>query len=614
MDIHISTGFMDGYLLLSGLLVVLLVGAAVWPEIRSKAVATAKWRPSEVFLLLSCVISAMLVSALDGTMFNTALPTIAGEFHGVGDMQWVGTIYLWASAVMLPIYGKLGDIVDRKKLFMGAMGIFLAGSVIGALSQSMVMVIVGRGIQGIGGGGLMTLAFTILAMRFSPRERTAYTGYIMGTFGIVSLIGPFIGGLFTDAHHIFGLTTSWRWAFWLNIPLGLLAIALAWKCLPRQAVLAKRSKTDMWGIVLLTLISSLLVLASSWGGVKYAWGSPTILLLVAGAVVAIAALVWIELRVERQGGSPFLPMSLFNMRKYRDFALVTVAGVALGIAMFGVIGYIPTYIQIVTGYSASMSGVLTLPMMVLMLVVSIGLGKIIRDVDGFKYRRVPLVGVLIMAGAIWMLGTMTPTTPVWLMCVYLGVMGLGLGLSMQLLPVIAQNTFPLSMTGTVTGVNQYFRQIGSTFGMSGVGALFVSFLATQLHLNLGISLSGGGGGATLTPAAVQAMPPAMKTAVIASYSESLTSVFHIMVWIVVAAGILMVFLTGAPLRKENQDDAIIEAMDIEGPSLGALLTDEPVLVPASRPRMELHEFRRRDESKAYVEGEGRHRADDGLAV
>ncbi len=541
-----------------------------------RVAALRHWRPSEVFLLLACVISAMMVSALDGTMFNTALPTIAGEFHGVGDMQWVGTIYLWASAVMIPVYGKLGDVVDRKKLFMGAMGVFLVGSVMGALSGSMVMVIVGRGIQGIGGGGLMTLAFTILAMRFSPRERTAYTGYIMGTFGIVSLIGPFIGGLFTDAHHIFGLVTSWRWAFWLNIPLGILAIALAWKCLPRQQVLAKRPKTDLWGIGLLTVITSLLVLASSWGGVKFAWGSPTILLLVGGALAAIAVLVWVEFRVERRGDSPFLPMSMFNMRKYRDFTLVTVAGVSLGIAMFGVIGYIPTYIQIVTGYSASMSGVLTLPMMACMLIVSVSLGKVIRSVEGFRYRRVPPIGIAIMAGGVFLLGTMTPATPVWMMCAYLGLMGLGLGLSMQLLPVIAQNTFPLSMTGTVTGVNQYFRQIGSTFGMSGVGAMFVSFLATHLHSHLGISLSGdGGGSATLTPAAVQAMPPAIKDAVIASYSEALTSVFHIVVWVVVGAGVLVLFLTGAPLRKDNRDEALIEAMDIEGPGVGALLVDGP---------------------------------------
>jgi EmrB/QacA subfamily drug resistance transporter len=573
-------------------------------RLSAKFVAIKNWRPSEIFWLLACLMCLMLVAALDGTMFNTALSTIVGELHGVSLMQWVGTIYLMASMIMLPIYGKLGDFVDRKKLIVGAMVIFLLGSVVGGLAPNMTVLIIGRGIQGIGAGGLMSLAFTILAIRFSPTERMKYSGAMMSVFMIVSLIGPFMGGLLTEEHHIgtitamrhsLELTTSWRWAFWLNIPLGVVAIALARKFMPRQELPAVRPKVDKAGIALLTIISTVLVLISSWGGAKYAWGSPVILLLAVGVGMAIGVFVWVEIRVEQRGDHPFLPMSMFNMRKYRDFTLVSVAGIAVGVAMFGVIGYIPTYIQMVTGFSASMSGLLTLPMMICMMVMSQVLARTLEKVDGFKYQLSPPLGIGIMALSLFLLSTMTPTTSVWLLCSYLALMGAGLGLSMQLLMTIAQNTFPLSMTGTVTGINQYFRQTGSTFGVSGVGTAFVTFLATQFAIHLpGIPLNGGGG-ATLTPAAVQAMPHEMKTGVIVSYNDALTSVFHILVWVVVAAAVLTLGLTGQPLRKSNEEEAVIETMELVGAPVGVMLPEE---VPTSE----------KPSKRFHVRQNGRHRA------
>ncbi|GAA1443568.1 MDR family MFS transporter [Leifsonia poae] len=520
-----------------------------------------------IVLLFAGLMVTMLLASLDQTIFSTALPTIVGELNGVDHMLWVTTAYILASTIMLPVYGKLGDLIGRKGLFIGAIALFIAGSVVGGLAGDMTWLIAGRAIQGLGGGGLMILSQAIIADVVPARERGKYMGVMGGVFALSSVAGPLLGGWFTES-------IGWRWAFWMNIPLGILAIASAvvFLRLPKNAQRAPR--LDFAGMGLLAIASTCLVLVTTWGGNTYAWDSAVILSLIAGTVVAAVAFVF----VERRAAEPIMPLKLF---KDRNFNLTTIAGLIIGIAMFGALAYLPTYLQMVTGANATEAGLLMIPMMAALLLTSIVSGQLVSRTG--RYKWLPIVGTVIVAVALVLLSTMTPTLPVWIICSFLAVMGIGLGMSMQILILIVQNSFPVSQVGTATASNNYFRQIGASLGSAIVGSLFVARLTELLtdRMPAGASSSSGSSN-SFTPAIVKALPAPVRDVIVGAYNDALTPVFLYMVPLLVIAALLLCFVVEKPLATTIDRDVLPTTLETDGSTHPVLaVTGEADRTPAS---------------------------------
>ncbi len=497
-----------------------------------------------ILLVFAGLMVTMLLASLDQTIFSTALPTIVGELGGVDHMLWVTTAYILASTIMLPVYGKVGDLVGRKSLFIVAIALFIAGSVVGGLSTTMTSLIVGRAIQGLGGGGLMILAQAIIADVVPARERGRYMGIMGGVFALSSVAGPLLGGYFTEG-------PGWRWAFWMNVPLGVLAIATAvfFLRLPRPA--RDRPQLDVAGMMLLALASTCLVLLTTWGGTTYEWASPTIIALVIGTVVTAALFI----RVESRTAEPIMPLAMF---RDRNFTLTTVGGLIIGVAMFGALAYLPTYLQMVTGVSATDAGFLLIPLMAALLVTSIVTGQVVSATG--RYKWIPVAGTLVVAVSLFLLSTMTPSLPLPVLCGYLAVMGVGLGMSMQLLVLIVQNSFPLSQVGTATAANNYFRQIGASLGAAVVGTLFSARLATLLAERLPAGGEAGDANA-FTPDVVRSLPTAIREVVVSGYNDALTPVFLYLVPFLLVAALLLAFVTEKPLATSIQRDAVVPKVD-----------------------------------------------------
>jgi EmrB/QacA subfamily drug resistance transporter len=482
-----------------------------------------------ILLVFAGLMVTMLLASLDQTIFSTALPTIVGELNGVEHMLWVTTAYILASTITLPIYGKVGDLIGRKSLFIAAIALFMAGSVVGGLAQDMTWLITGRAVQGLGGGGLMILAQAIIADVVPARQRGRYMGIMGGVFALSSVAGPLLGGFFTEG-------IGWRWAFWMNLPLGVLAITSAALFLRLPAAGHSKPQLDVTGMGLLALASTGLVLTTTWGGTTYAWDSAMILGLVAATLVAGIAFV----RVESRAAQPIMPLHLF---RDRNFNLTTVAGLIIGVSMFGALAYLPTYLQMVTGADATKAGFLMIPMMAGLLVTSIVAGQLVSKTGRYKY--LPILGSAIVAGALALLSTLSVDMPVAVICGYLAVMGVGLGMSMQILILIVQNSFPVTEVGTATASNNYFRQIGASLGSAVVGTLFVSRL-TEL-LTAGGAGGGSAGESSLTPAAVRALPAAARDLVVHAYNDALTPVFLYLVPAMLVAVVLLAFVEEKPL-------------------------------------------------------------------
>lgn len=493
-----------------------------------------------ILLVFAGLVMTMLLASLDQTIFSTALPTIVGELNGVNAMLWVITIYILASTITLPIYGKMGDLVGRKGIFMGAISLFIIGSVVGGFAQDMTWLIAGRGIQGLGGGGLMVLSQAIIADVVPARERGKYMGIMGGVFALSSVAGPLLGGWFTEE-------VTWRWCLWMNIPLGIAALAAAFFFLhlPEQAK-GQRVRVDVAGMLLLAIASTALVLTTTWGGTTYAWGSGIIMLLISLTVAAGALFIWVESRAE----APIMSMKLF---KEPNFIKTTVAGLVIGVAMFGTLAYLPTFLQMVTGANATQAGLLMIPMMGGLLLTSIGSGAFVSKTG--RYKWFPVVGTLIVSGALALLSTMNAELQVWIICSYLALMGIGLGLGMQILVLIVQNTFPNSQVGMATAANNYFRQIGASIGTAVVGSLFVTNLGNLLSERMSAAGAAQGGDAnSFTPDLVRALPDDVRSIIVGAYSDALTPVFLYMVPLVFAAAIVLVFLREKPLATTIERD------------------------------------------------------------
>jgi EmrB/QacA subfamily drug resistance transporter len=520
--------------------------AALVDDADDEAVAATR---RHILLVFAGLMVTMLLASLDQMIFSTALPTIVGELDGVNHMLWVTTAYILASTITLPVYGKLGDLIGRKGLFITAIAIFMVGSVIGGLAHNMTWLIAGRAVQGLGGGGLLILAQAIIADVVPARQRGKYMGIMGGVFAISSVAGPLLGGWFTDS-------IGWRWAFWMNIPLGILAITSAAFFLRLPKNTNRNPSIDVAGISLLAVASTCLVLMTTWGGNTYDWNSPVIIGLILGAIVAGISFVV----VERRAAEPIMPLHLFRQR---NFNLTTVVGLIIGVAMFGALAYLPTYLQMVTGANATQAGLLIIPLMAALLITSIVSGQLVSKTG--RYKWFPITGMVLVGISLFLLSTMTPMLAVWIICGYLAIMGLGLGMSMQILILIVQNTFPVTEVGTATASNNYFRQIGASLGSAIVGSLFVAKL-TQL---LGERLPAGGtsaegGNNSLTPAVVRDLPQALHDVIVGAYNDALTPVFLYMVPLVVVGLILLFFVVEKPLATTIERDILPESLEIDG--------------------------------------------------
>jgi EmrB/QacA subfamily drug resistance transporter len=505
---------------------------------------------------------AMLLSSLDQTILGTALPTIVGELDGVQHMLWVATAYILGATVVMPIYGKLGDLIGRKTLFLVALTIFIVGSIIGGFATNMELLIAGRAIQGLGGGGLMILSQAIIADVVPPRDRGKYGGFIGAVFAFSAVVGPLLGGLFTDS-------LTWRWAFWINIPLGIAAIVTAaiFIRLPKRANRVK-PKIDYLGTALIAIATTSLVLVTSWGGTEYEWDSIVIIALIALTVVAAALFVWAETKAVE----PIIPLTLF---KDRNFTITTVAGLLTGVAMFGAIGYMPTFLQIANGINATESGLLLLPMLVGLLITAIGSGLLMSKTG--RYKWMPITGAALIGVALVLFSTLTATTSPFITGVYLFVLGAGLGLTIQVLVLIVQNSVPHKVLGTATAANAFFREIGATVGSAVVGSVFSTRLVAELADTFGSGDSAGAN--SLTPAAINALPTELHDLISTAYANALTPIYLFLVPLMVIAVVMLFFIKEIPLAStvpvmEGMEDDSDEVEEVVPAAAATAGTDD----------------------------------------
>jgi EmrB/QacA subfamily drug resistance transporter len=506
----------------------------------------------QLFAIIGALMVAMLLSALDQMIFSTALPTIVGELHGVSQMLWVTTAYILAATISMPLYGKISDLIGRKALLLIGIGIFVVGSIIGGLAQDMTWLIVARAIQGFGGGGLMILSQAVIADVVPLQKRGKYMGLIGAVFGLSSVVGPLLGGFFTDG-------PGWRWAFWFNLPIGVIAFAVVFLVLkiPFKAV---KVRFDILGTATMAVAVASLVLFTSWGGTTYAWNSATIISL----IVTFAVFTVLFILAEMKASEPIIPLKLF---KDANFSIAAFGGLLVGIGMFGALAYLPTYLQIVHGLGATNSGLLILPMMGGLIGTSILSGQIISRTG--QYKWFPVIGFAMIGFALYLFSTMVPSTPLWQSSLYMVLMGGGIGMVMQILVLIIQNSAPQSMVGVATATNNFFREIGASLGGAIVGSLFSHNLTTTLAKNLPPSMTKGHSVNSLTPAVIDALPKAIKTIVIDAYNTSLTPVFSLLIPLFVVGLVALIFVKQTAIRggvkSEHMADEAIEALESANP-------------------------------------------------
>jgi EmrB/QacA subfamily drug resistance transporter len=492
----------------------------------------------QAMVVFSGLVLAMLLAALDSTIVSTALPTIVGELGGLDHLAWVVTGYLLAQTVVTPVYGKLGDLYGRKVVLQSAVVLFLVGSVLCGLSRTMTQLIVFRALQGLGGGGLMVTSQAVVGDIIPPRDRGRYQGIFGAVFGVASIAGPLLGGYFTT--HL-----SWRWIFYINLPLGLAALVVLAVTLPARS--ERRSRAiDYAGAALLAVVLSATTLFADLGGSIYPWSSPLILGLIAAAVLALAMFVV----VERKAKEPVLPPRLFGER---SFAVTSVVGLIVGFAMFGSITYFPVFLQVVKGVSPTASGLQMLPMMGGMLTMSIVSGQLISRTG--RYKIFPILGTGVMTVGLFLLSGISPDSSVYRTSSYILVLGVGLGMVMQVLVIAVQNAVDYRDLGVATSGATLFRLIGGSLGTAILGAIF----ATRLAANLARLMPPAAGGGPLsdpghmTAAAVARMSPSLRAAYSAAFTASLNTVFF------VAAGICAVGFVFAWLLPERPLRATVAA-------------------------------------------------------
>lgn len=504
----------------------------------------------------------MFLAALDQTILSTALPTIVGELGGLDHLSWVVTSYLLAATVSTPLYGKLGDMYGRKPVFLAAILIFLAGSMLSGLSQTMGQLIGFRALQGIGAGGLMVGAQAIIADIVPPRDRGRYMGLIGSVFAVASVAGPLLGGFLVE-------TISWRAVFYVNMPIGVLAVLVVTFRLHLRTP-PQRHSIDYLGALLLSGGVSALILVTTWGGNEYAWDSPLIVGLAAASIGLLVTFAW----QERRAAEPIIPLSLFASPVFR---VATSLGFLIGLAMFGAIIFIPLFLQLVYGVSPTSSGLRMLPLMAGLLAASIVSGRVISRIG--RYKAFPVAGTAITAIGMFLLSRLEVDTPPWVASVYMLVLGVGIGLVMQVLVLVVQNDAPARDVGVATSTATFFRSMGGSLGVALLGAIFASRLSSELAALPG-DASALPGGVNISPDQVHALAPAVRHDFLLAFVDALQPVFLVGAVVATATFALSWLLKEVPLRATVPG---ADELGTEGAAAGTTAAESVVAAPERMP-------------------------------
>jgi EmrB/QacA subfamily drug resistance transporter len=511
----------------------------------SHAVTTAPDKPlvvlnqRTIWLIFGALMASMFLSSLDQTIVGTAMPTIVGELNGVEHQGWVITAYILAIAIAMPLYGKFGDLYGRRWPFLVAVGLFVVASLGGGMAQSFESLVAWRAVQGLGGGGLMILAQAIIADIIPASDRGKYMGPMGALFGISAVAGPLLGGWLTDG-------PGWRWTFWINVPIGIAAWAIAYFALKLPSHRSSKP-TDWGGILTMALGTTGIVLLTSWqslGNDGYDWTDPMLVGLLLGTVVLVGLFVFIENRVSE----PLIPLRLF---RNRTFTITTLIGLVLGMGMFSAMSMLPTFLQMSTGAGVTESGLLMLPMMAGLMLTSIASGIAISKTG--RYKMFPVAGLAVtILGLIW-LTTIEGEMSLWLFGAMIFVLGAGMGLIMQTIVLAVQNSVDPHELGTATSSNNFFREIGAAVGTAAFTTVFTSRLTDNLQgvfagLPEGTAPASGGSG--LTPSIVDQLPEPLRTGVVDAFASSLAPAFWYLVPLVAVGLVLALFLKEVKLSDE----------------------------------------------------------------
>jgi EmrB/QacA subfamily drug resistance transporter len=493
-----------------------------------------------ILLVFSGLMLGMLLASLDQTIVSTALPTIVGDIGGLNHLSWVVTAYLLASTVSTPLWGKLGDLYGRKSFFQGAIVLFLVGSVLAGLSQDLNELIMFRAVQGLGAGGLLVGAQAIIGDILPPRERGRYAGVMSSVFAASSVGGPLLGGFFTQS-------LTWRWVFYINVPVGIAAFLVIGAVLPSRIGPRQRHKIDYLGAGTLAASVSSLILMLTWGGTQYAWTSPTIIALGTIALVFFVLL----LIIEQRAAEPVIPLKLYRISIFR---VCFFTGLIVGCAMFATLTFLPLFLQVVHGVSPTRSGMQMIPVMGTLLLTSTLCGRRISKTG--TYRVYPILGTAMIAVAIYLFSTLHVTTPYWQTGLYMAVMGTGIGLTLQVLVISAQNCVPYSDLGASTSLVTFSRSVGGSVGVAVFGSIFNHQLAANIvkHVPAGALARLHGSDVTANPKAVAALPEAIRTGLRIAFSDALHVGFLAFVPVGIAGFLISVRLKEIPLRGHADDE------------------------------------------------------------